>query len=236
MSEEIVKEEKAVAEATKQAAAEPAAKKKKNWPIIAGVVVAVLVVAGFGFWTWHEQPSFCNAFCHTPMDGTVATFEQPANSEGVDKWGNTVSNTNAMLAVTHREAGANCLSCHVPTLSQQIHEVQLEITGDYYYPLEERGLKELVENSGGKTTVDGFCMKSGCHEFSRQDLTEMTKDMDFNPHRWQHGETECSECHKSHRASVFYCTQCHNEAKNSMPDGWVTYEEGKKIAAEATGA
>ena len=49
--------------------AEPAAqKKKKKWPIVVGVVVAVLVVAGAGFWVWHEQPSFCNAICHTPMD------------------------------------------------------------------------------------------------------------------------------------------------------------------------
>ena len=47
--------------------AEPAAqKKKKKWPIVVGVVVAVLVVAGAGFWVWHEQPSFCNAICHTP--------------------------------------------------------------------------------------------------------------------------------------------------------------------------
>ena len=55
--------------------AEPAAqKKKKKWPIVVGVVVAVLVVAGAGFWVWHEQPSFCNAICHSPMDKYVETY------------------------------------------------------------------------------------------------------------------------------------------------------------------
>lgn len=47
----------------------PAPKKprRKGW-IIAGVVAAVIIVAGAGFWVWHEQPSFCNAICHSPMD------------------------------------------------------------------------------------------------------------------------------------------------------------------------
>ena len=36
---------------------------------IVGVVVAVvLVCAGGGFYVWHNQPSFCNAICHEPMD------------------------------------------------------------------------------------------------------------------------------------------------------------------------
>ena len=43
-------------------------RKRKKWPITVGVIAVVLVVAGAGFWVWHEQPSFCNAICHTPMD------------------------------------------------------------------------------------------------------------------------------------------------------------------------
>ena len=51
--------------------AEPAAqKKKKKWPIVVGVVVAVLVVAGAGFWVWHEQPSFCKRHLPHP-DGRL---------------------------------------------------------------------------------------------------------------------------------------------------------------------
>ena len=43
-----------------------------------------------GFWVWHEQPSFCAAICHTPMDEYLETYEQEPGTTGVDKWGNEV--------------------------------------------------------------------------------------------------------------------------------------------------
>lgn len=234
MSEETKKEETA-AKATEQAAAEPAAKKagKKKWPIVVGIIVVVLVVAGIGMWTWHSQPSFCNAFCHTPMDGYVETATSAPNTAATDKWGNAVSNSNAMLSVVHAQSGVNCLGCHVPSLGQQLSEVGETITGNYTFPLSEVSLQDLQTNSGSTASADSFCLKSGCHDMTRSDLTNATSSMSFNPHRWQHGEIACSECHKSHRASVFYCTQCHSEASSSMPDGWVTYSEGKKIATNS---
>lgn len=230
--EETPKVEEKAAGAAEQAAAEPA-KKKKKWPIVVGVIVVVLVVAGIGMWTWHEQPSFCNAVCHTPMDTYVETYNATPGQAGTDKWGNEVSNSSAMMVVVHKEAGVNCLGCHVPTLSQQMGEVGEEITGNYYYPLEETDLATLTTNADMSGGADGFCLKSGCHEMTRAELTQATSDMAFNPHRWQHGEIACSQCHKSHRASVFYCTQCHSEATGSMPDGWVSYSEGAKIAKAA---
>jgi hypothetical protein len=231
MSEE--KKEETTATTTEQAAAEPAAKKKK-WPIVVGVIVAVIVVAGIGFWNWHEQPSFCNAFCHESMDSYVATWDQDANTTGVDKWGNEVSNTNAMLVVAHKQAGVNCLQCHVPTLSQQLSEVSETITGDYYVPLAEVGTEDLMVNSGHEEgTGDQFCLKSGCHDLTRADLTELTSDMPRNPHSWQHGEQECSDCHKSHRASVLICTECHSDAEAELPDGWVDAATGDQLEKQA---
>ena len=130
--------------------AEPAAqKKKKKWPIVVGVVVAVLVVAGAGFWVWHEQPSFCNAICHTPMDAYLPTYESEINQPGVDKWGNEVSNSNAMLAPLHRAAADNatCLTCHVPTLSEQIGEGMSWITGSYEVLNTQTGQQVVPEKS-----------------------------------------------------------------------------------------
>ena len=104
MSEEETKVEAATeAPATEGSTTEEAAPKKKGkkWPIVVGVVVVVLIAAGAGFWVWHEQPSFCAAICHTPMDEYLETYEQEPGTTGVDKWGNEVSNTNAMLAVSH---------------------------------------------------------------------------------------------------------------------------------------
>ena len=39
------------------------------------------------------------------MDEYLETYEQEPGTTGVDKWGNEVSNTNAMLAVSHKAQG-----------------------------------------------------------------------------------------------------------------------------------
>ncbi|MBO4365811.1 MAG: cytochrome c3 family protein [Eggerthellaceae bacterium] len=228
--------EKKVAE-EEQAAAEPAEKKgKKRLPIILGVIIVVIAIAGIGFWKWHEQPTFCNAICHN-MDSFVETYYAEPGAAATDKWGNEVTNSNAMLAVTHAQSGVNCLGCHVPSLGQQMSEGMEFVTGNYEMPLKEKSVSQLLEGRGEKAeSGDQFCLRDGCHEMiTREVLTEATAEMKFNPHRWQHGEIECSECHKSHRASVFYCTQCHQEAESSMPDGWVNYTDAQALQEAATG-
>lgn len=211
-------------------AGEAAPKKKgKKWPIVVGVVAVVLIAAGAGFWVWHEQPSFCAAICHTPMDEYLETYEQEPGTTGVDKWGNEVSNTNAMLAVSHKAQGKDCMSCHVPTLSEQMSEGINWVTGNYVYPLEERDTDMLTEARG--LDGDEFCLNESCHNLTRDDLVKATSGMEFNPHKAQHGEIECSECHKAHRASVMYCTQCHSEAE--VPEGWLTVAEANKLSTAA---
>ena len=81
-----------------QHTSQPTAKmtRKNKW-IIVGVVAAVLVVAGAGFWVWHEQPSFCNAICHSPMDKYVETYYEGDPGK---------------LVTAHAEAGDACLDCH----------------------------------------------------------------------------------------------------------------------------
>ncbi len=216
----------------KQEAAAQPAKKKNRKPLTIGVIVAVLVVACAGLWVWHEQPSFCAAICHIPMDPYLETYEEEAGVEGVDKWNNAVSDTNAMLAVTHRVEGETCMACHVPTLSEQVSELTHWISGDYVFPLYEADLDKLTEASG--MDADEFCLKSGCHVTgdgteltTRAQLVEATADLAFNPHVAQHGERLCSDCHKGHRASVMVCADCHNEAE--LPSGWITPDEEDQL-------
>ena len=248
MSEESKVE--AVAEDTAAAAPEVEAapkKKKKKWPIVVGVVVVVLVAAGAGFWVWHEQPSFCNAICHTPMDPYLETWNNEPGTTGVDKYGNEVSNTDAMLVVTHKKsteeggAGTDCLGCHVPTLSEQIQEGMNWMSGNYEavqlengtYVLPERSGADLVEARG--LEADQFCLNEACHHVddngtpinTREDLKAATADLPRNVHIGQHGPVACTECHKAHRASVVYCTQCHSDVE--IPDGWLTYQEGNDL-------
>ncbi|MCI2242603.1 cytochrome c3 family protein [Adlercreutzia faecimuris] len=198
---------------------------RKRWPVAAAVVAAVVIVAGAGFYAWHEQPSFCNAVCHAPMDPYLPTYEAEPGQAALDKWGNEVSEAASMMAASHRAAdGTTCMGCHVPTLGEQVSEGMAWVAGDYYDPLDERSLAEL--GAARELEGDEFCLNEACHAnadgtaMTRDDLAELTADREFNPHVTQHEERACSDCHKAHRASVMVCSQCHAEAE--VPEGWIT--------------
>lgn len=166
----------------------------RRW-IAVGVTAAVLVVAGAGFWVWHEQPSFCNAICHTPMDPYVEGY---------------YSQDPALLSAVHQGADVTCMGCHVPTLSEQLAEGAAWVTGGYDLPLEQRSFD------------DGFCLNKACHDTSREGLAAATQDRAYNPHEEYHGERlACGDCHKVHEPSVNACTQCHADA--DVPDNWEAY-------------
>jgi len=223
-------------------AAEPAPKKsKKKLGIAAGVVAAVIVVAGAGFWVWHETPGFCGAICHTPMDPYLATYEAEPGEASIDKWGNEVSDAKAMTASYHRVAGATCLDCHESNLSLQIAEGVSWITGSYEVKANdvygvvavERSLDELAEAVG--KDGEAICLNDACHNnadgapMTRDDLAALTAD-EFghrNPHVDQHGNTTCSDCHKAHRASVNQCSACHTDAL--IPEGWISSADSRKL-------
>ena len=75
----------------------PSGKRRgRRWPIVVGVIAAVVVAAGAGFWVWHEQPSFCNAVCHDPMDvyveATITTkrcWRAPTSEPTLPVWSAT---------------------------------------------------------------------------------------------------------------------------------------------------
>lgn len=213
----------------------------KRPTIIAAVVAAVIAVAGAGFWSWHETPSFCGAICHTPMDPYLNTYEQEPNTVGIDKWGNEIKDTSALLAVSHRtnESEATCLDCHTPTLSEQASEGISWVAGDYEVKandtygvaLTEKSLSDLTAASGAEP--ESFCLNEACHTnadsttMTWDDLAKLTADQKYNPHVNQHGNVTCSDCHKAHRASVNQCSGCHAEA--SIPDGWLSIAQEKRL-------
>ena len=163
----------------------PSSKRRKKWPIVVGVVAVTLVAAGAGFMVWHEQPSFCNAICHSPMDSYVESY---------------YSGDDAHLVTAHVAQGDECLDCHVPTLDEQMAEGLKWVSGDFKDPLPAMEYE------------DSFCLNEACHDVTRDDLTQATADMDFNPHQNRHGDLACSTCHSMHGASDMYCGQCHEEA------------------------
>ena len=139
------------------AGASPAPKRRgRRTAVVAAVVAAILVVAGVGMWVWHEQPSFCGAICHTPMDNYLTTYESDLNSPATDKWGNEVADPHTMLAAYHGKLGNDCMDCHVPTLSEQIGEGAAWVAGNYNFPLVERTASELTKASG--RDADELCL------------------------------------------------------------------------------
>lgn len=215
--------------------AQAAPKKKKNKLAIVGVIVVIVAALGVGMWVWHEQPSFCNAICHTPMDPYLPTYEATPGQAATDKWGNEVKDAHAMLAATHRaDENITCMGCHVPTLGEQVSEAGKWITGNYTVKdnatfgvvLEERDLGQLTEARA--IPKDEFCLNAACHDLERADLKQKTADRAINPHDDHHGKQDCSDCHKAHRASVLQCAKCHNDAV--LPAGWLTPAQADKLA------
>lgn len=131
----------AAAAGSATAAGGPAPKKrpKRGW-IVAGVVAAVIVVAGAGFWVWHEQPSFCNAICHSPMDYYVETYDSGDPQLGV---------------TAHAKAGESCLDCHTAELTTQISEAMAWVSDNY--PMTEDG---TMLATGKQFASEEFCARA----------------------------------------------------------------------------
>ena len=217
---------------------QPKKAKGRKKQIVIGVV-AVLVVICVGVGVWHDQPSFCNAICHTPMDGYLTTYEATPGQPAKDKWDNEVSDASAMMAPLHAKEGVSCVGCHVPTIGEQVSEGLSWISGNYgviqtnnlHFVPEEKGLSELTHARG--IASEQFCLNSGCHTTSsgaamtRDDLVEKTSYMKYNVHTQPHGDVACSDCHKAHRASTVTCNQCHTE--DALPEGWISPTEAEAL-------
>lgn len=228
----------------------PAPKKKSRKKLaIVGVIVVVLIAVGAGMMVWHESPTFCSTMCH--IEGTyVDNYMQEQGTTGIDKYGHEVSNTNAMMAVLHRNTKATakpeivCVDCHVPNFVELAHDGMNFVTGNYPMPRDERSVSGLMswDNKAGES----FCANENCHVYLLDDdgnlsyakLAESTKGSEFNPHEQHHAALsfECTNCHKGHRASTVVCTACHQHESVAIPDGWVTYQESQDIMAEAYNA
>ena len=240
--EKLNESELAEAEETNPA---PKRKSKKKWAIV-GIVVVVLIAVGAGMMVWHESPSFCSTMCHIEAE-YVDNYMQEQGVVGTDKYGNEVSNTNAMMAVLHRNTKATakseivCVDCHVPNFVELAHDGMNYVTGNYPYPRNERTASGLQSWDG--KTGESFCANENCHvyllgddgQLSYAKLAESTKGREFNPHEQHHAALtlDCTACHKGHRASTVVCTACHEHENIELPDGWVSYDESRQILANA---
>ena len=227
----------------------PEAKRKgKKWAILA-VVLVLIAAAGAGMWKWHEAPSFCSTMCHIEQT-YVDNYMQEQNAGGTDKYGNAVTNTNALMAVLHRETDATakpellCVDCHIPNMMELASDGVHFVSGSYPMPRNERMAEGLMSWDGKEGSE--FCVNENCHVYLRGadglvDKAELEKSTaakavqtGFNPHEQHHEgiDMSCTSCHKGHRASVLMCTSCHEHEDVTLPDGWVTAAESNELMTE----
>uniref|UniRef100_A0A7C9JDC0 Histamine H3 receptor n=1 Tax=Muribaculaceae bacterium Z82 TaxID=2304548 RepID=A0A7C9JDC0_9BACT len=174
-------------------------RQRRRWPVVVAAVAVVLAAAGAGFWVWHEQPSFCNAVCHEPMDAYVEGYYGDAGQ----------------MAYAHQAAGTSCLQCHEAKVDEQIHEAAVWLAGDF--DTDEEGHLTRV----GVRSDAAMCATAGCHDMEQ--VAAATADWGgqagANPHDSHQGYAlDCSSCHTAHGQSVMYCNTCHDFA---VPQGWV---------------
>ncbi len=188
------------AETSQDAMREPSRKRPGKKAITIGVVAAVVVVAIAGMWIWHEQPSFCNAICHNPMDPYVESYDSGDPGLGI---------------TAHAAAGESCLDCHTAELTTQVAEACAWVSDNY--PVDQTGMLA----TGKQFATEEFCAKSGCHDMA--EVVEKTwgfegNDAKYNPHAsHQDLALDCGDCHKVHETSTLVCNECH---ALTMPEGW----------------
>ena len=198
--------EGAAAPSASGAAGSPAPKRshRRAWTTV-GIVAAIIVVAGAGFWAWHEQPSFCNAICHSPMDRYVETYDSGDPHLGI---------------TAHANADVTCLKCHEAELTTQVSEAMAWMSDSY--PVTEEGALA----TGKEFADEQFCAKSGCHHELGDGYDEITanlwgfagNDAKYNPHAsHQDLALECGDCHGIHETNVLVCNECHSL---NLPEGW----------------
>jgi hypothetical protein len=112
------------------------------------------------------------------------------------------------LVHTHAEAAIRCQTCHPQDLSTGVHNITTSINWDHR-------LRPL-------RVPKNVCLQCHAHG-SYEELVARTGEGERNPHDSHYGEIDCRICHKMHRASIDYCSGCHDPTASG--EGWVLKEK-----------
>ncbi len=234
--EEKAKVQNAAPEAPTPAADVATGHKPRVWPIVIAILAICATVFFVAFLHWHEMPSFCNSFCHQPMDRYVQGYYSEDDSIG---------------ASVHEQAGVTCLGCHwkQAKMLDLVHEVVMWTTDGFTDPLPDHS-KDV--DGTASFVSDEFC--GSCHdgvtaptkESATANMFVDSNGVTYDPHNipedvsWHQtagsdgGSITCSDCHTIHKASTLLCAECHADVFNeeTAPEGWVIPENGKALTSE----
>jgi hypothetical protein len=143
------------------------------------------------------------------------------------------------LAAAHGRAAIPCQICHPRGVATAVQNIVTQISGDYR--LRRMRIKkeacfrchahadyaELIERT------DHIGPGAGAiREAPKEGERSANWYLAQNPHRAYHyGEVECHLCHRMHRASEDYCSECHEPATSAAE--WILQErrEGQEIVS-----
>ena len=143
------------------------------------------------------------------------------------------------LAAAHAKAAIPCQTCHPVGVGTAIQNIVTQISGDYrlrrmrvkkeacFRCHAHANYAELIERT------DDIGPYPGTVGEARKDRERSANwHLAQNPHRAYHyGEVDCHLCHRMHRASEDYCSECHEPATSAAE--WILQErkEGQEIMA-----
>lgn len=200
-------------------------RKPRKWPIFTALAAMFVAVFFVAFLHWHEMPSFCNAFCHQPMDPYVEGY---------------YSGDMSLSAARHAAVGETCLSCHwtQAKLMDLVHEVVMWVGDGFTDPLPDHAFPH-----GDKASFvsDEFC--GACHDGEYAPTKESAtagrwydaNGVEYDPHNipedvaihmivgYDGGPITCGDCHSVHKESTLVCATCHDDVFNAetSPEYWV---------------
>jgi Cytochrome c3 len=164
--------------------------------VVAVIVVAAAAAAGGGTFWLHDRlktTEYCST-CHV-----IAPY--------YDSW-----KDSDFTAHAHEKAGIPCQACHTRSTGDGLRELFVNATRTQELPVRDH-----------KVRAEECLRCHGSNEYLASLTTELIGPDGFalgrNPHDSHWGPLDCGICHKMHKPSVDFCSNCHGSPESDA--GWV---------------
>lgn len=137
------------------------------------------------------------------------------------------------LATKHARAAISCQRCHPRSVTTAARNILIQLTRRYRLK-RIRVPKEACFRCHAHASYDDLIERTGYinldFELRSNSASDGERSANWfvaqNPHRAHHyGDLDCRICHKMHRPSEEYCSECHEPATSAA--GWIIQERRK---------
>ena len=139
--------------------------------------------------------------------------ESCANCHTMDDYVDSLADSSLLVSL-HTARNIGCVDCHDYDLEDQLRDTLAFLQDDYDQPF----MRARYDND-----YCFQCHEHGSYEELKQLIQYMVGDVLGDLHNSHLGEIDCRLCHKMHKPSVDYCSQCHGHIVDK--EGWIPWEE-----------